>query len=99
MSQITKCPNVTVVLTYWEASVEVSELSYKSLLYSISVGSYCSTELLVCFLTLKEKHYFCTICRESIPFSELLKTLSSFSGKVFLIHYFYLSCPSMNSKS
>ena len=43
MSQITKCPNVMVVLTYWEASVEVSELSYKSLLYSISVGSYCRT--------------------------------------------------------
>ena len=42
MSQITKCPNVTVVLTYWEASVEISELSYKSLLYSISVGSYCT---------------------------------------------------------
>ena len=42
MSQITKCPNVAVVLTYWEASAEVSELSYKSLLYSISVGSYCS---------------------------------------------------------
>ena len=42
MSQISKCPNVTVVLTYWEASGEVSEPSYKSLLYSISVGSYCS---------------------------------------------------------
>ena len=41
MSQISKCPNVKVILTYWEASVEVSELSYKSLLYSISVGSYC----------------------------------------------------------
>ena len=41
MSQISKCPKVTVVLTYWEASVEVSELSYKSLLYSTSVGSYC----------------------------------------------------------
>ena len=41
MSQISKCPNVTVVLTYWEASGEVSEPSYKSLLYSISVGSYC----------------------------------------------------------
>ena len=33
MSQITKCPNVTVVLTYWEASVEVSELSYKFPIY------------------------------------------------------------------
>ena len=32
-----------VVLTYWEASGEVSELSYKSLLYSTSVGSYCTT--------------------------------------------------------
>ena len=43
MSQISKCPNVTVVLTYWEASRDVSELSYKSLLYSTSVGSYCKT--------------------------------------------------------
>ena len=43
MSQISKCPKVTVVLTYWEASVEVSELSFKILLYSTSVGSYCTT--------------------------------------------------------
>ena len=43
MSQISKCPNVRVVLTYWEASREVSELSYKSLLYFSSNGSYCST--------------------------------------------------------
>ena len=41
MSQISKCPNVRVVLTYWEASREVSELSYKSLLYFSSNGSYC----------------------------------------------------------
>ena len=46
MSQISKCPKVTVVLTYWEASVEVSELSYKSLLYSTSVGSYCISTML-----------------------------------------------------
>ena len=41
MSQISKCPKITVVLSYWEALGEVSELSYKSLLYSTSVGSYC----------------------------------------------------------
>ena len=41
MSQISKCPKITVVLGYWEALGEVSELSYKSLLYSTSVGSYC----------------------------------------------------------
>ena len=41
MSHITKCPIVVVVLTYWEASGEVSEPSYKSLLYCTSVGSYC----------------------------------------------------------
>ena len=45
MSQISKCPNVRVVLTYWEASREVSELSYKSLLYFSSNGSYCSKGL------------------------------------------------------
>ena len=42
MSQISKCPKITVVLSYWEALGEVSELSYKSLLYSTSIGSYCS---------------------------------------------------------
>ena len=41
MSQISKCPKITVVLSYWEALREVSELSYKSLLYSTSVESYC----------------------------------------------------------
>ena len=38
MSQISKCPKITVVLSYWEALGEVSELSYKSLLYSTSVS-------------------------------------------------------------
>ena len=42
MSQITKCYKVTIVLTYWEASGEVSELSYKSLLFITSKRSYCS---------------------------------------------------------
>ena len=41
MSQISKCPKVTVVLTYWEASGDVSELRYKSLLYCSSKRSYC----------------------------------------------------------
>ena len=45
MSQISKCPKLRVVLGYWEALGEVSELSYKSLLYSTSIGSYCSVEL------------------------------------------------------
>ena len=43
MYQISKCPKVTIVLTYWEASVEVSELSFKSLLYFSSNGLYCIT--------------------------------------------------------
>ena len=42
MSQMSKCPKVTVILSYWEASEEVSKLRYKSLLYCASVGSYCS---------------------------------------------------------
>ena len=37
------CPKVTVILTYWEASGEVWELCYKSLLYSSSTWSYCSS--------------------------------------------------------
>ena len=36
MSQISKYPNITVILTYWEPLGEVSELRYKSLLYSSS---------------------------------------------------------------
>ena len=42
MSQISKCPKVTVVLTYWEALGDVSELRYKSLLCFSSKRSYCS---------------------------------------------------------
>ena len=42
MSQISKCPKVTVVLTYWEASGDVSELRYKSLLSFSSKRSYCT---------------------------------------------------------
>ena len=45
MSQISKCPIAVVVLTYWEALGEVSEPSYKSLLYSTSVGSYCTLKI------------------------------------------------------
>ena len=45
MSQISKCPNITVILTYWEPLGEVSELRYKSLLYSSSKRSYCSDHL------------------------------------------------------
>ena len=41
MSQISKCPKVTVVLTYWEALGDVSELRYKSLLCFSSKRSYC----------------------------------------------------------
>ena len=42
MSQISKCPKVTVILSYWEALGEVSKLRYKRLLYCASVGSYCT---------------------------------------------------------
>ena len=42
MSQISKCPKVTVVLTYWEALEDVSEQRYKSLLCFSSKRSYCS---------------------------------------------------------
>ena len=43
MSQISKCPKLRVVLTYWEALGEVSELRYKNLLYISSKRSYCNT--------------------------------------------------------
>ena len=42
MSQLSKCPILRVVLGYWEALGEVSELRYKNLLYSISQRSYCT---------------------------------------------------------
>ena len=44
MSQISKCPKVTVILSYWEALGEVSKLRYKSLLYFSSNGSYCNCD-------------------------------------------------------
>ena len=46
MSQIPKCYKVTVVLSYWEALGEVSQLSYKSLLFISSKRSYCSSHVL-----------------------------------------------------
>ena len=39
MSQISKCPKVTVILSYWEASGEVSKLRNRSLLYC-KLGSH-----------------------------------------------------------
>ena len=59
MSRISKCPKVTHVLTYWETSGEVSELSYKSLLYFSSNGSYCIM-IMQGFWATKEKD----ICEE-----------------------------------
>ena len=46
MSQILKCPNMRVVLSYWEALIEGSELRYESLLYLSSNGSYCTNPIL-----------------------------------------------------
>ena len=43
-SQISKCPIVTVILSYREALGEVSKLRYKSLLYFSSKRSYCTTK-------------------------------------------------------
>ena len=43
MSQISKCPKLRVVLGYWEALGEVSEMRHNNLLYSSSKRSYCST--------------------------------------------------------
>ena len=43
MSQISKCPKLRVVLGYWEALGEVSEMRYNNLLYSSSKRSYCSS--------------------------------------------------------
>ena len=45
MSQISKCPTLRVVLGYWEALGEVSEMRYNNLLYISSKRSYCSTTL------------------------------------------------------
>ena len=55
MSQISKYPIVVVVLTYWKALGEVSEQSYKSLLYSTSVGSYC---IILAHLSKREREKF-----------------------------------------
>ena len=46
MSQISKCPNIMVILTYWEPSGEVSELRYKSLLYLSKFSFLKSTRVL-----------------------------------------------------
>ena len=48
MSQISKCPTLRVVLGYWEALGEVSEMRYNNLLYSSSKRSYCSCSCFSC---------------------------------------------------
>ena len=57
MSQISKCPKVTVILTYWEASGDVSDLSYKRLLCFSSKRSYCSQIKDAIIIDLKEIQY------------------------------------------
>ena len=50
MSQISKCPKLRVVLGYWEALGEVSEMRYNNLLYSSSQRSYCTRFLMICMM-------------------------------------------------
>ena len=75
MSQISKCPKVTVILTYWEAAGDVSELRYKSLLSFSSKRSYCITWkyfypiILEYLWKLILKVRFCWVLRESQPSS------------------------------
>ena len=47
MSQISKCPKLRVVLGYWEALGEVSEMRYNNLLYCSSKRSYCSCAYII----------------------------------------------------
>ena len=58
MSQISKCPKLRVVLGYWEALGEVSEMRYNNLLYSSSKRSYCSTGALLDMNVLNFIPYF-----------------------------------------
>ena len=57
-------PEVMVVLTYWEASGEFSERSYKILLYFSSKRSYCRCTSLIWFTS-----FTCFTCR-CVPTSQ-----------------------------
>ena len=57
-------PEVMVVLTYWEASGEFSELRYKILLYFSSKRSYCRCTSLIWFTS-----FTCFTCR-CVPTSQ-----------------------------
>ena len=71
MSHISKCPKVTDVLSYWEASGEISEPSYKSLLYFSSIGSYC-----------RMFHYNFLLPSEAVGFRESKLYWELFAGEV-----------------
>ena len=62
MSHISKCPRVTVILSYREASEEVSKLKYKSLLFNTSRRSYCSMFTPACVLSLFALQNCSTCC-------------------------------------
>ena len=78
MSQISKCPKVKVILSYWEALGEVSKLRYKSLLYFSSNGSYCRSfsHIHTSVNIFWGKEFYCEHQKEALPhpikgFSEL----------------------------
>ena len=61
MSQISKCPTLRVVLGYWEALGEVSEMRYNNLLYCSSKRSYCSKKFFHTegmFLSSRRLHFY-----------------------------------------
>ena len=96
MSQISKCYKVTVILTYWGASGEVSELSYKSLLSISSKRSYCIWESIQFQSSIEEKILFHTfdVCiaasrylyQDSLPHPES-RTLHG--KRFFYLHEFH----------
>ena len=108
MSQISKCSKVTKVLTYWEASVEVSEPSYKSLLYFSSNGSHCRLHKKYhnwCWVPIidftKNTMHICTIKQiyiESYIESQYSKHMKSTIKCLFNIHFMKCTFPSPASK-
>ena len=71
MSQISKCPTLRVVLGYWEALGEVSEMRYNNLLYSSSKRSYCTLDIFIQNNT-GEKSNTCKQCDYELLLSDIL---------------------------
>ena len=87
MSQISKCPTLRVVLGYWEALGEVSEMRYNNLLYCSSKRSYCTILVKkdnVKFDNSIGLHYCCIMYPKTLLLGKAYNLTQIVSGQFFI---------------